>query len=385
MQRLVISEGSKALVHVLVCVKVGWRHEVAGKRGISHALEHALFLGNRSHPSPDCEVGEYGVQLSGMTNPERTLFYFTSTKEDFPAILRILLSLIFHPELKEDKLAKEKREKIMPAVVKESDFTPWELAHEWARNLVFNWDFMQSLGVGEDIASLTKEDLEAWHRRYYHALNSCIVIYGNVQESVVTRLIRDAEIPSGAEVPVPFGVQWNRKEVFVKKTGIDNVEIVYGFRVPQYDAGLEILRVILGNYPISKLCGDLFSGFTYTAGSTMEWTSTGGGLFLYFGASSSSNVREIDNNLWVLSENFEITQREFMTAKKIRSLEILNMKEEGEHGLLTFALHNPFAEYRDFSQMLEKVKRVRKEEVSSLAKRLLDRENVVKVTVSADR
>ncbi len=385
MEQLVIPEKSKALVHAVVGIKSGWRHEEAGKRGITHFLEHAIFLGNKPHPTPDDEVAKYGAQLNGMTLPEYTLFFFASTKKDFTEIFSLLLSLIFHPEFNETKLEKEKQEQIITAVNQETDFTPWELAHEWAKNLVFNWQFMASLGTKEDIKLLTKEDLVVWHRKYYHARNSFIVTYGDIQENEVTKLIKDVNIPSSGEIPSPLDVQYDKREIFIEREGMKNVEMVYGFKLPQYDTGWEILRVILGNYPISRLWGEKFSRHTYTVGSQLEETATGSGFFLYFGATSIDSAREIDKNLWHLLENLEINEGELELAKKIRMLEILKMKEEGERGLLKFVSCNPSLMYKDFKEMIERVNRVKRDKVLALAGELLTKENAVRIRIGANK
>jgi predicted Zn-dependent peptidase len=164
-----------------------------------------------------------------------------------------------------------------------------------------------------------------------------------------------------------------------------NVEMVYGFKFPQYDAGWEILGVILGNYPISKLWGEKFSKFTYTVGSQLEVTTTGSGFFLYFGATSIDSAREIDKNLWHLLENLEIDEGELELAKKIRILEILKMKEESERGLLKFVSCNPSLMYKDFKEMIERVNRVKRDKVLALAGELLTKENAVRIRIGANK
>jgi len=378
MKQLVIKEQSKSLVHAVIGIKTGWRHEPVGKRGISHFLEHAVFLGNSSYPAPDDEVAKYGVQLNGITGPEQTLFYFTSMKEDFNKIFRLFLSLIFHPGFDETRLEKEKKEKIITAVSQESDYTSWELAYEWARNLVFNWQFITNLGTGEEIALLTKDDLIDWHRRYFHAENSFIITYGNIQEHEVTKSLKDIDIPSNGERPVALEVKHEKKEIFIEREGVDNVEMVYGFRLPQYDIGWEILRVILGNYPISRLQKE-FGEFTYTVGSTLGWTTTGGGFFLYFGATSIEKASSVDKHLSQLLERMDIDEKELELAKKIRILEIVKMKEGGERGLMRFLACNPYL--RNFEEMIEEIREVNKDRVLSLTREFLTSKRAVKVGV----
>lgn len=383
MEQLFITESRKNLVHTIIGIKTGWRHEKVGKRGITHFLEHAIFLGNDDYPSPDNEVAKYGVSLEGMAMPEHTIFFFTSSKDDFAKNFTLLLSLIYQPKFDEEKLNKEKEEKILTTINQESNFTPRELAHEWAKNILFNWDFMSSLGTEEELMSITKGDLEDWHRKYYHAQNSFIVIYGDVRKDEVIKLIERAEVPLNGEIPEPTKINWDKKESFTKSEGMRNAEMVYGFGIPEYNIEWEILSVILGNYPISKLWKDRFSKFTYTVGSQLKWTSTGGGFFLYFGANSIGDTYEIDKNLWSLFEDLEIDEDEF--AKKIKLIEIWRMKESGEQGLLRFISLNPFLRYKNFDEMAEKINQTDKKKILALSKRLLNKENVVKIIVAGER
>ena len=56
MKLRVVRRKRKRLTYVKIGIRAGWRHEVDGIRGISHFLEHAVFLGNSSYPSPDMEA-----------------------------------------------------------------------------------------------------------------------------------------------------------------------------------------------------------------------------------------------------------------------------------------------------------------------------------------
>lgn len=386
MEHLIIPGRSKDLIHAVINIKTGWRHEEANKRGISHFLEHAIFLGNKLHPLPDYETGKFGVELQGMTLPEHTLFFFTSSKKDFPVILALFLSLIFHPGLEEDKLEKEKKEAILGAVIHQADFTPWNLAHQWAKNLLFNWHFALSLGTKETLKPLTPKDLECWHTKCYQQANSFLLIYGDTEEEEVLRVVEEAEIPSEKEIPSPVEIFWNKKDISIEREGMKNVEIVYGFKVSQYDPEWELLKVLLGNHPISKLWEETFSKLTYTVGSTLEWVTTGGGFFVYFGVTSPIYLPEIERNLWELLQNPKIDEEAVVLAKKIRSLEILKMKEGGEHGLLDFLSCNLLLEYRDFDETIDRINQIQKRQcLDFIEKLLLEKQNAVRATVGPSK
>ena len=139
-----------------------------------------------------------------MTLEEKTLFYFTSLKKDFSKILNMFLSIIFHPEFDEVKLEKEKKEKIITAIINEADYPPWDLAEEWTENLIFNWQFKTSLGTKKDIESINRKDLILWHKKYYWEGNSFILIYGDIKEKEIEKLIENAHIPKRVKYLCPI-------------------------------------------------------------------------------------------------------------------------------------------------------------------------------------
>lgn len=381
MDQWVINERSRALVHAIVGIRAGWRHETDRNRGITHLLEHVLLLGNDEYPSPDIETGKYGVQLGGRTNPEHTLFWFTSVREDFQEVFKLLLSLVFRPHFDEDKIEKEKQTKIIPAVIRETDFTAWDLANEWAMNLIFDWDFLLSLGTERSIVSLTGEDLMVWHRRYYGLTNSFVMISGNVEENEVARIIKETRVPANAENPSPFQHHWNKKGIFFERNGMKNMEVVYGFRLPEYDVGYEILTIVLGRHPFGKLCGDGFNKLAFTTSSKLEWTNTRGGLFVGFAANSCDSVEEINENLWQLVRNFDINEGELEAAKRARLLRILQIKEGGEQTLLNFVTHPSILIHKSCDEMLREVKQVDRTQILTLAASCLNEKNAVRVLV----
>ena len=194
-------------MHLLIGIRAGWRHEPIGKRGITHFTEHLIFEGNEKYPEPDGFAGKYGVEPTGKTVFENTLFFFTAHKEDWKEILKMFLSIIFHPSL--DKRFDEiKDHEILTAITEETDYTPWELAYQWAYNLVFQTDFRKSLGTKKDIAGLTYKDIKEWHTKYYHMQNAFLLLNGNVDEAEVLEILEDVSPPEDGDIPSVQSVQW---------------------------------------------------------------------------------------------------------------------------------------------------------------------------------
>ncbi len=346
-----IGSSKEKLVTVLLSVNVGWSHEPPGRRGISHFLEHAIFLGNEKYPEPDRETAKYGVILNGETIEDRTVFFFTAMKEDVSRIIDILLSLVFNPSFPEDKLQEEKMSKIIPAVVKESDYYPWELAYEWARNLIFNWDFRYSMGTEEELKNMGIEELRDWHRRYYHAENSLVVLSEPVH-------FEDLEIPASGKMPQRQLVNHKKNEVIIER-GLKNAEIVYGFPLESYDIRAHLLSTILGNYPTSLLWR-AFHGEAYMVESRAEWHGKGG-LFFYLGA-NTRNFKNMQRKFKKFLQELKISREDVETAKKILTVELLEM-ERSPKGLYSLLKLSPTQNLKGFAEVLQGIKDIAAEDL----------------------
>ncbi len=358
--------GSKdELAHVLISLNVGWRHEPEGLRGISHFLEHAVFLGNEEHENPDAEVARYGVVLNGETNAERTIFSFTSLPEDAEEILKIFLSIILNPGFPEEKLEEERESKIIPAVVNEEDYQPWELAYEWARNLLFDWDFRYSMGTEEELRKMDSKMLKSWHRRYYHPNN--MVILSNQQFDIALN-------SQGGENPQIVKVAHKSREITIEKK-LKNAEIVYGFPIKSYDVRAHLLSIVLGNYPHSPLFR-YFHRHTYMVESQVEFHSDRGGFFLYFG---STNRSTLDRDIHKFIENVKIREEELSIAKKIAKIEY--GAQCGVNAIERFVKLNPEFTYDGFESLINDLEKISLKEINDFASEVLSAENKVKSVV----
>ena len=358
------------LTNVLLAVNVGWSHEPIGMRGISHFLEHALLLGNEEHPNPDEEVAKYGGILNGETLADRTIFYFTSLPRDASDILDVLISLIFHPSLPEDKILQEKESKIIPAVVRESDYYPWELAYEWARNLIFQWDFRYSMGTKEELENIGIRELGEWHRKYYHGGNSILLISGDVE-------IRDFEIPQDGEMPEVQKVRHKEKRKVIER-GLENAEIVYAFPMEKYDIRAHLLSVILGNFPTS-LFWQAFRMDAYMVESRVEWCNSLGAFFLYLGA-NTKNEEKVRRKLEEFIGKLQISREDVEIAKKILSIEILE-KERSPYSMETLLKIDPQLKFGGFAGILEEINAIALGDLVDYAEDILDSEKLVEVVV----
>jgi len=242
------------LASATVGVRLGWRHELPQQQGIVHFLEHVHYLGSIRYPDIDAETARYGVEINGPTLAEGTIFSFTSFKEDLPHLLRVLLDMVYHPRL---ETVEQERKVILGSVSDESDYTPWEWARLKADDLLFRTNEVGCLGSKHTISNIRLEDLVEWQRSFYHAENSFLVVVGDLGELQIPRIeetIAEADIPCSGERPqVIYHEQGMR--FYHRPDELAHPELYVAFRFPLQLAedllSLEILRILLGNFPYS--------------------------------------------------------------------------------------------------------------------------------------
>ncbi len=347
------------LFNALLSVNVGWSHEPHGKEGISHFLEHALFLGNEKYPDPDDTTSKYGVILNGQTLPERTVFYFSAIREDAPDIIDVLLSLVFEPRFLEEKVYEEKKSKIIPAIVKESDYYPWELAYEWAKNMVFEWDFRSSMGTEHSLDNMGIHEIEEWHRKYYHGANATLLLSESLDLNI--------SAPNTGSLPKRQRKKYEEREKILDRK-VGNAEIVYGFPFKRYTYDKLLLSIILGNYPTSLLWRT-FHKDAYMVESRVEWHEWGG-FFIYLGA-NSRNYNIIRRKFENFIEHLHITTENLNIAKKIATIELIEM-EKSANSLVHLLQVDPKLQYGGYGAILEGIQNAGVSEIRDLAGVVLD-------------
>jgi predicted Zn-dependent peptidase len=192
----------------------------------------------------------------------------------------------------------------------------------------------------------------------------------HIPEEEIKRIIENAYIPLKGEKPSIHRKKWNTKKVSIRKEGTTNIEMVYGFKIDRYDPALDFLR-ILGNCPHFKLWDQSLKRYCFSASSKLEWTSTEGGFFICLTAPAKKEATEINKRLIPMLENLHLSESDVETVKKIRTLEVLEMKDEGN---LT---------ERSLRDMLDKVKEVNRERIISLGDKYFNEENAVRAFVGS--
>jgi predicted Zn-dependent peptidase len=202
-----------------VWVRVGGIHESADRTGISHFLEHLVFLrGTRSRPAEELTrfFDDRGAEAGAGTSQEATEFWSHCLTESFDGIVDVLLDIAQHPRLEGVDL---ERRRILDEIAAYDDDD--EAAVEMLLDRALYGDHplgRRALGEVQIVEGLTTADLEGWYRRWYAPSNIVVAAAGAVEHDALVDRIGalwdvDGEAPEAqAGSPPPLPPAWAFEE-----------------------------------------------------------------------------------------------------------------------------------------------------------------------------
>jgi predicted Zn-dependent peptidase len=163
--------------------------------GASHFLEHLLFKGTAQRSARDIAqaVDEVGGDLNAFTTKEHTAFYVRLLAGSADLGLDILSEIIWAPALRPDELEAE-RQVILEEILMHAD-EPADEVHDVLSQALYPAHPLgrEVLGLEETVASITRDEVAAFHRAHYRAANVVVAAAGlldhdRIVEGVARRL-----------------------------------------------------------------------------------------------------------------------------------------------------------------------------------------------------
>jgi predicted Zn-dependent peptidase len=150
------------------------------KAGVSHFIEHLLFKGSRRYSA--LQIAEIfdglGGELNAATSREHTVVYSRVPDHHLGTALDVMTDMVFAPAF--DDLDSE-REVVLEEIAMYED-TPQELVHDLFAEAVFGTHALGRpvIGTAEVISSVTRRQIQAYHRAMYRPGNVVLAAAGNV-------------------------------------------------------------------------------------------------------------------------------------------------------------------------------------------------------------
>src|SRR3954470_11964665 len=203
---IVRQQGHLPMVAVNLWYHVGSKDEERRQRGFAHLFEHLMFEGSAHFPGDFFKpLQRLGASINGSTSTDRTNYF-----EDVPAA-HVELALAMEsdrmghllPALDDTKLRVQK-DVVKNEYRQNYANRPYGMVWRHLAEALYPPDHPYSwltIGVMEDVEAATRDDVEAFFRRYYVPGNASLCLVGAIDED---RALAMAERYFG---PIPGGVK----------------------------------------------------------------------------------------------------------------------------------------------------------------------------------
>ncbi|HEB74997.1 MAG TPA: insulinase family protein [Nitrospirae bacterium] len=255
--KVLIAEDHKAPVATFqIWYRVGSRNEPAGKTGISHLLEHMMFKGTPEYGS---KVFSRLVQKNGgidnaYTTRDYTAYYQVLASD------RIGLSVRLEADRMENLLlapadVRDERSVVMEERRMRYEDDPQSSLYEEVVATAFKVHPYHNPVIGwmSELASIGRQDLLRYYKRFYSPDNAVIIVAGDVKADELIREIRESfgGIPRGPEkepVTSEEPPQKGEKRIYLRKEA-KLPYVMAAYHVPGFpdsdSAAIDVLASIL--------------------------------------------------------------------------------------------------------------------------------------------
>lgn len=281
----------------------------------------ALLLSGTANQS-SLEINESIDQLGGFTNidvgTDEAVVSVLGLKENIVELVRLVSNALFNAEFDERELAQliaEKRQRFLIEVEKVST-----LARRSFIERIFPNSPHGNLTNIDDFNHLCREELVAFHDKYYKSSLQKITIVGNLDDQHLKE-IKDIVSPFSCNTSARSKADYSYlpEKISVQKEGVLQSAIRVGrilFNKKHKDyIDFSILNTILGGYFGSRLMTSIREekGYTYGIGSgVVQLCDTG-----YFFISTEVGASYREATLTAISEEIEKLQNELISNEEL--------------------------------------------------------------------
>lgn len=268
------------VVHLHTVVRVGSALEDDRTNGISHFLEHLMFKGTPRYPAGDFDriLEGMGARINASTSKDWTQYYATLPKGEegrfYRRALELHADMLLNPLLPESEIGppfdpanpqvEQKRERhVVIEEIKMGKDNPWRRCLQALNALMYRHHpyRREVIGTEEVIASVTRETLMEYYRRWYAADNMVTIVAGDLEIEPTVEAVR-REFSFGQErvgsLPA-FPPEPDQTEMRVEELhgDVQTGYVLAGFRGSpgslEETIALDIAMVVLGEGKSSRL------------------------------------------------------------------------------------------------------------------------------------
>ena len=175
-----------------ICVQAGSKYETCSNSGVSHFLEHMLFKGTKSWPTPESLSGaieNIGGEINALTSKEYTMYWAKVPYTQWKVATNILLDMCMNPLMESAEIDRE-RNVIHEELRMYTDHPSYQ-SELGIDELMFPEHPMgrEIVGSHESLEGLKQSEIQAYFYEHYNPSNLIITITGNFPEEELIQSI----------------------------------------------------------------------------------------------------------------------------------------------------------------------------------------------------
>ncbi|MDD5070534.1 MAG: insulinase family protein, partial [Candidatus Omnitrophica bacterium] len=187
------NKGPTGLIAISLRVASGSaREEKMLGYGISHLAEHMAFKSCKGYPLGMVEktIRQIGARMNATTSYDTTNFFMTIPKENLQTALDLLTNMIFFPSYDSQELQSEK-DVVCKEIILRRDRPSTKLHDLLYKTAYLEHPYRHPI-IGYDglLKSITKEEIESYHQKFYQPANMVLAIVGDIDFAQTEQLIR---------------------------------------------------------------------------------------------------------------------------------------------------------------------------------------------------
>ncbi len=397
-KEFVLSNGMKVLlvevpkapvVTVQIWYKVGSRHEVMGRAGLSHMLEHMMFNGTAKYPKG---VFSRLVKKNGGIDNAFTSQDFTAYFENLSAD-RVTLALELEADRmqglqldreefkREREVVKEERrlriEDDPQAFLVETLFAQMFLSHP------YHWPIIGWFG---DLNAMTLDDLQRHYDTYYSPNNATLVVVGDIKSDHLLPTIRRLfePIPRGPSPAPPLAKEPEQRgeRRFILKRDAQLPFVMMGYRVPNFTSedayALSVLESVLSHGRSSRLYRSVVHDqqLALAVGAEFTLMQADPGLFYFYAVvKPGQKVEAVEAALQQDIQRIQTSlpsEIEIQRAKNnVEADYVFQQDSNFRHAMLLGEAETVGAGWQSVGQYVEKIRAVTAKDVQRVAAKYL--------------
>ncbi len=310
-----------------VFINAGSRDDSPNTSGTAHFVEHLIFRKSKKYNSKQIanKFEEFGAYTNAYTTQEITCFYVRALKPHIKKSINLLLEIVLNPDFNETDTNIER--KIILEEIKSYEDDIEENISDIGDKLLFGNHSLGNpiLGSINSIKSITIQNLNDFHKKFYNPSNIIISIVGDIEHHKLCEYIEtqlntfelNKKYKNERIIPTIGPVQ---KQIVIKH--IQQSHILLLHQIPDINSperySIGIMNTILGDGMSSRLYQNIRDkfGFAYSIYSSVQLYSDIGVLSIY--AAMDYEKLQIIKDLIIKEVNKlkNISQKELNRAKE---------------------------------------------------------------------